>query len=712
MNRRPLGWIGGAVVTLAAGWAAGPARGQTPGELEQTAKFVATFQNSDGGFASVAGGPSSLGGTSSAIRSLKYTGGSIPDLLACRAYVASCRDEKSGGFAPMPGGEPGVGITATGLMATAELKATDDATTEGAIRYFHEHVKTFEEIRIAVAGMEAAGKPSPDFPAWTAKVLEGRKADGTFGEGPGRARATGSAAAALLRMKVELEHREAVVAALREGQRPDGGWSEGDGASDLGTSYRVMRLMFMLKAKPDLGRLRSYIAGFRRENGGYDPGPGDKASMGGTYSCTIMLWWARQLDGEPAIVETAGFVPLFNGKDLAGWGGGDPSVWSARDGMLVGKTPGRDKNDFLATEADYGDFILALSFRLVGAGANSGVQFRSVRVPGHEMSGYQADIGEGYWGSLYDESRRNKVLAAGGDKATKALHPEGWNRYVVRAVGGQITLTLNGMTTVDYREPDPAIARSGKIAVQVHSGGPLEVQFKDILIQSLPTVADDDATTPGFHLRTLASPEGRRKYAVYFPEGYDGTRPFPALLSLHGSGQRGDDGTRQAQYGLGAAIAAHPERFPMVVVFPQARKDWKPDSPDGLAAIRALDEVMDSAKVDPDRVALTGLSMGGRGTWEFAATHPGRFAAIAPICGRGRPAVAESLKGTPTWAIVGDEDKAETVENARAMVRALRDVGGDVRLTEYRGVGHNSWDRAYADPALAAWLHAHSRPKP
>ena len=102
------------------------------------------------------------------------------------------------------------------------------------------------------------------------------------------------------------------------------------------------------------------------------------------------------------------------------------------------------------------------------------------------MSGYQADIGEGYWGCLYDESRRNRVLVQASPKALEALNKTGWNQYVIRAMGDQITLSLNGVTSVDYREADPEIARDGKIAVQIHAGGPMEVQFKDILIQALP----------------------------------------------------------------------------------------------------------------------------------------------------------------------------------------------------------------------------------
>ena len=129
---------------------------------------------------------------------------------------------------------------------------------------------------------------------------------------------------------------------------------------------------------------------------------------------------------------------------------------------------------------------------MIDGKGNSGVQFRSVRIPHHEMSGYQADIGEGYWGSLYDESRRNKVLVPARDEALKVLNKTDWNHYVVSAAGDKIVLSINGKKSVEYHEPDAAIARSGLLAVQIHAGGPMEVQFKDVMIQPLPIPTADN----------------------------------------------------------------------------------------------------------------------------------------------------------------------------------------------------------------------------
>ena len=183
-----------------------------------------------------------------------------------------------------------------------------------------------------------------------------------------------------------------------------------------------------------------------------------------------------------------GFVPLFNGKNLDGWEG-DKKLWLVEDGELVGRSPGIKHNDFLCTTKMYGDFILRFDVRLRPNTANSGVQFRSKRVPNHtEVAGYQADVAAGWWGKLYDEARRRKVLA-GPDAETikKIVKPGDWNAYEVRAEGPKITLKVNGATTAEYTEPEPpeTIARTGIIAVQVHSGKALEVRFRNLRIKAL-----------------------------------------------------------------------------------------------------------------------------------------------------------------------------------------------------------------------------------
>jgi acetyl esterase/lipase len=700
--------ISAAFTLLTFAGAFAPAHGQTPAEFAQTAAFAAAHQNKDGGFALKEGELSSLGATNSALRVLKHVGGSVPDILGCIKYVKACRDA-GGGFAPMPGGKPGVAITAIGLMAAAELKIADPAMIKEASDYLGKNAKEFEEIRMAIAGLEAVHGSSPEFSKWN-ELLQGmRKPDGTWGEGPEQAYATGGAGAAVLRMGLKLDKRDAVVTALKAGQRPEGAWSKDAGPPDLAATYRIMRALYMLHERPDIERLLAFIARCRQSDGSYASKPGGAGDLGGTYTATIVIYWVRQLLGLPTVVETAGLTPLVNGKGLPGWEG-DMQLWSNKDGMLVGHSPGLDHNEFLSSTRSYGDFVLSLYFRMIDGKGNSGVQFRSVRIPHHEMSGYQADIGEGYWGCLYDESRRNKVLVPARDEALKALNKTDWNHYVVSAAGDKIVLSINGKRSVEYHEPDAAIARSGMLAVQIHAGGPMEVQYKDVMIQPLPTPTADKPTAPGFHLRTVKTDEGERKYSLYVPEDYDGTRVFPVILFLHGSGERGQDGITPAQTGIGPAIFNRPHGVPALVVFPQARQTWAAGSADINAALKALDDVMTSFATDPHRVILTGLSMGGRGSWDLAAAHPERFAAVVPICGRGQPADAVKLKALPVWSFCGDADRDLTVLNMRSMVEALQKEGSSPRLTEYRGVPHQSWDRVYNDPEVIDWMLGQRKP--
>lgn len=182
----------------------------------------------------------------------------------------------------------------------------------------------------------------------------------------------------------------------------------------------------------------------------------------------------------------AGFRPLFNGNDLTGWEG-NLSVWSVENGMIVGQSQGLPNNEFLAATQRFADFELRVTFRLVDGEGNSGIQFRSERIPNHhEMIGYQADVGEQYWGCLYDESRRRKVLVHPPKELEKALQKSGWNRYVIRCRKNHVEMFLNDVKVVDYVEKEPGIPQDGLIALQVHSSKkPIRVEFKDIFIKDL-----------------------------------------------------------------------------------------------------------------------------------------------------------------------------------------------------------------------------------
>jgi poly(3-hydroxybutyrate) depolymerase/prenyltransferase beta subunit len=694
-----------ALLVLLASQQPAPAQSLSITEREQTAQYAESRQNPDGGFAAEPGAASSLGSTTASIRILRYTGAAIPDVLACIDFVRSCADPETGGFSQTPGGQPDVGSTASGLMSLGELRIADPTLIAPAIAYLSENAKTFPEVRIAVAGMEAVKQGSPSFDEWSATILENRNDDGTWGSGPSLAFKTGGTTAALLRMGIDPDRKDAVIKAIVEGQNDDGGWSSGEGPSDLSASYRVTRAAFMLNSAPDLDALRGFIARCRRDSGGYAPVPEEESStLGATYMATILLRWADLLEGLPPVPEVAGFQELFNGEDLTGWEG-ETSLWSARDGMLIGRSPSLDQNEFLASQERFTDFIFKCSFQLVDGRGNSGIQFRSERLPGNEMIGYQADIGEDYWGCLYDESRRNRVLVPASEPSQAAVRQAAWNQYGIRAMGDQIRLTLNGVPSVSYEEDEDEIADTGRIAVQLHSGGPMEVRFRDLLIQPLPRPSSSsNPKESGFHLRTLKGSEPADRYSVFVPEGYDGSKAFPVVLFLHGSGERGSDGILPSQVGLGPIIAANPSEHPYLAVFPQARETWKADSDDGRRALAILDEVIQDYAVDPSRMVLTGISMGGMGTWSIGAAHPDRFSALLPVCGPGDPESVEQLRTIPVWGFVGDDDRDLLLDGMRAMARSLKELGAPARYTEYRGIGHNCWDRAYSEPSLVEWM--------
>jgi predicted peptidase len=224
------------------------------------------------------------------------------------------------------------------------------------------------------------------------------------------------------------------------------------------------------------------------------------------------------------------------------------------------------------------------------------------------------------------------------------------------------------------------------------------------LLFALPVTGGGART--GFLNRVFKGEDGPDKYVLFVPHGYKGDTAYPLILFLHGAGQTGSDGLEQAKLGIGAAIKKKEKAFPFFVVFPQAHtKGWQAEGPNAKRALAILAEIQKEYKIDGKRIYLTGLSMGGSGTWSLAAKYPGRWAAIVPICGKGAVKHAGELRDLPCWCFIGDKDKA--VQNNRDMIAALKSAGAAPRYTEYPGVGHNSWDRAYATEELYTWLLKH-----
>jgi predicted peptidase len=217
----------------------------------------------------------------------------------------------------------------------------------------------------------------------------------------------------------------------------------------------------------------------------------------------------------------------------------------------------------------------------------------------------------------------------------------------------------------------------------------------------------------GFVNKVFKTDKGESKYVLFVPHAYKGEKEYPVILFLHGAGERGDDGQAPVLQGIGNAIKfkGKEKDFPAFVIFPQAAKggSWKAGGPDADRALAILEETQRNFKIDPNRVYLTGLSMGGMGTWSLAAAHPDRWAAIVPICGGGDPSTAEKIKHLPCWCFCGDKDGKFLLDGCRNMVKALKEAGGQPRYSEFPYVGHNSWDPAYVTPELYPWLFSQKR---
>ena len=200
------------------------------------------------------------------------------------------------------------------------------------------------------------------------------------------------------------------------------------------------------------------------------------------------------------------------------------------------------------------------------------------------------------------------------------------------------------------------------------------------------------------------------QYLLFLPEGYgEQKQDWPLILFLHGAGERGDDLEKVKVHGPPKIVESKKD-FPFIVVSPQCPKDdWWPKMADVL--INLLDDIVSRYNVDKERIYLTGLSMGGYGTWSLACEYPDQFAAIAPICGGGNPEKACNLKNVPIWVFHGAKDNAVPLKRSEEMVNAVKACGGDARLTVYSDVGHDSWTVTYNNEELYDWFLKHHKSK-
>lgn len=233
----------------------------------------------------------------------------------------------------------------------------------------------------------------------------------------------------------------------------------------------------------------------------------------------------------------------------------------------------------------------------------------------------------------------------------------------------------------------------------------------------------------GFLDRSITVAGRAYHYQVYVPADYQTKPAWPAILFLHGAGERGTDGLLQTNVGIAPAIRQNAARYPAIVVLPQLSPDSQWVGTPADMAVAALQQTMREFHVDPSRVYLTGLSMGGHGTWYIAYRHPELFAAIAPICGWVRdfarfagsvpvvpgdsasilPSLVQRLGKVPIWIFHGEVDQAVPVIGSREPAAALKAANADVRYTEFLGMNHNVWDAVYASDEFLRWLFAQQR---
>lgn len=222
-------------------------------------------------------------------------------------------------------------------------------------------------------------------------------------------------------------------------------------------------------------------------------------------------------------------------------------------------------------------------------------------------------------------------------------------------------------------------------------------------------MTEASSTQKAVTFEAVITKRARLEYLLYLPKGYgkDQDKRWPFILFLHGAGQRGDDVQAIKKHGLPKILDGRDD-FPAIVVSPQCPlDDWWTSQVDSLIAL--LDDTTARYAVDPDRVYLTGLSMGGFGSWALAASQPERFAAMIPICGGGTRSMAARIKHLPVWAFHGAKDEIVPLARTEEMVEALEKAGGNVKLTVYPDAPHDSWTRTYDNPEVFVWLFSQRR---
>jgi len=429
-----------------------------------------------------------------------------------------------------------------------------------------------------------------------------------------------------------------------------------------------------------------------------------------------------------------GAIDLFDGKGLAGWEHylvkpdvKMADVWSVRDGLLICKgTP----MGYLATKKEFTNFRLIVEWRwaLPKPAGNSGVLMRITGEPQPLPKCVEAQLKSGSAGDIYGfhgfqvKGDAARSISANGKMIGKLSgvskikgnekKPGEWNTCDITFNGGDLTLIVNGEKVNEATGCDVV---AGKIGLQSEGG---EVHFRTVrLIPLDKSISIAKGAKPGVQIHastevTLGAGDSAKKATVHYllslPKDYSKQDKCPLMIFLHGMGERGTDLNRVKVHGP-PKIVSKSNTTPFIIVSPQCPRSefWRVDKLSKL-----LDHILATTKADPRRVYLTGLSMGGYGTWAWAAGEPQRFAAAIPICGGGNPANAGKLVELPIWAFHGGKDKVVALSKSNAMVDAIKKAKGTkVKLTVYPKAGHNSWTKTYNNPEIYKWLLSHKRTK-
>lgn len=455
-----------------------------------------------------------------------------------------------------------------------------------------------------------------------------------------------------------------------------------------------------------------------------------------------------------ANLDDTGFVTLFDGTSLDGWhvsaqtghsrtsenkSGGK---WVIEDGAITGSQDIPGNGGIILTNQSFGDFEVIVEMKN-DYGPDSGLFLRSndkgqayqYMVDYHDNGNVAGIYGEGLPGGLHFRNyelgkeptdftaldRKTDPRAAAFGSPVNAeqwrqlwKHGE-WNQLRARIVGNppQITTWINGVKFMQFQDNQVRTTPTGMIALQVHGGGDFTKQFvryRNVKVKTFGGVEPTAGKEVWQKFESKKIPGDALPYLLALPTDYkaDETKR-PLLLFLHGAGECGVDLNLVKVHGPPKLVEKKPGDFPFIVVSPQAPINEVPiiDRWDPRLLVELVDQVAAKYNADPDRLYVTGLSMGGYGTFRLCAHYPKKFAAAIPICGGGWTNYAEPLSQTPMWIFHGTDDEAVPLERSLELVRAVRKRGGKPLFTVYDGVAHDSWTLTYDNPEVYAWLLKH-----